>query len=136
MRRRRGEPQRLIRISLLEQRAKQAERHFTGRRTAPGRRALSDLSRRHVQYVAGDCAIRNASSPGSPSPAPRSWRAGTASRGQSRTGIIRDYGAILRKVFEPQGTVMTILHMNPRLPTWLGTGTEAMELTAGLARGT
>jgi hypothetical protein len=83
----------------------------------------------------GDCAIRNASSPGSPSPAPRSWRAGTASRGQSRTGIIRDYGAILRKVFEPQGTVMTILHMNPRLPTWLGTGTEAMELTAGLARG-
>jgi hypothetical protein len=30
---------------------------------------------------------------------------------------------------------MTILHMNPRLPTWLGTGTEAMKLTAGLARG-
>jgi hypothetical protein len=42
----------------------------------------------------------------------------------------------MRKVFEPQGTVMTILPMNPRLPTWLGTGTEAMELMAGLARAT
>jgi hypothetical protein len=135
MRRRRSEPQTLIRISLLEQRAKQAERHFTGRRTAPGRRALSDLSRRHVQYAAGRLRHPKRIIAGLAVPGPRIV-ASTASHGQSRTGIIRDYGAILRKVFEPQGTVMTILHMNPRLPTWLGTGTEAMELTAGLARGT
>ena len=61
---------------------------------------------------------------------------------------IRDYVAIMRKVFERKEPVahagreislpyigpgalgvgkplMTILHMNPRLPIWLGTGTEA-----------
>ncbi len=72
---------------------------------------------------------------------------------------IRDYVAIMRKVFERKEPVahagreislpyigpgalgvgkplMTILHMNPRLPIWLGTGTEAnVKLTAEIADG-
>ena len=100
-----------------------------------------------------------ASSPGSASPARRSWRAGTASPGASPTGGIRDYVAIMRKVFErkePGGArgprdqlpytgpgalgvgkpLNSILHMNPGLPIWLGTGTEAnVKLTAEIADG-
>ncbi len=72
---------------------------------------------------------------------------------------IRDYVAIMRKVFERKEPVahagreislpytgpgalgvgkplMSILHMNPRLPIWLGTGTEAnVKLTAEIADG-
>src|SRR6266849_11122377 len=72
---------------------------------------------------------------------------------------IRDYVAIMRKIFERKEPVahagreislpyigpgalgvgkplMTILHMNPRLPIWLGTGTEAnVKLTAEIADG-
>src|SRR5439155_1442937 len=72
---------------------------------------------------------------------------------------IRDYVAIMRKVFERKEPVahagreislpytgpgalgvgkplMPILHMNPRLPIWLGTGTEAnVKLTAEIADG-
>ncbi|PYM99290.1 MAG: LLM class F420-dependent oxidoreductase [Candidatus Rokuibacteriota bacterium] len=72
---------------------------------------------------------------------------------------IRDYVTIMRKVFERKEPVahegreislpyigpgalgvgkplMTILHMNPRLPIWLGTGTEAnVKLTAEIADG-
>ena len=73
---------------------------------------------------------------------------------------IRDYVAIMRKVFERKepgrprrdarsrcpytgpgalgvGKPLTsILHMNPRLPIWLGTGTEAnVKLTAEIADG-
>src|SRR5207245_104991 len=72
---------------------------------------------------------------------------------------IRDYVAIMRKVFERKDPVAhagreislpytgpgalgigkpltSILHMNPRLPIWLGTGTEAnVKLTAEIADG-
>jgi F420-dependent oxidoreductase-like protein len=72
---------------------------------------------------------------------------------------IRDYVAIMRKVFERKDPVVhagreislpytgpgalgvgkpltSILHMNPRLPIWLGTGTEAnVKLTAEIADG-
>ena len=72
---------------------------------------------------------------------------------------IRDYVAIMRKVFERKDPVShegreislpytgpgalgvgkpltSILHMNPRLPIWLGTGTEAnVKLTAEIADG-
>jgi F420-dependent oxidoreductase-like protein len=72
---------------------------------------------------------------------------------------VRDYVAIMRKVFERKAPVshqgseitlpytgpgalgvgkplVSILHMNPRLPIWLGTGTEAMvKLTAEIADG-
>src|SRR6266542_2587956 len=72
---------------------------------------------------------------------------------------IRDYVAIMRKVFERKEPVahagreislpytgpgslgvgkplVSILHMNPRLPIWLGTGTEAnVKLTAEIADG-
>ena len=72
---------------------------------------------------------------------------------------IRDYVAIMRKVFERKEPVAhegreislpytgpgalgvgkpltSILHMNPRLPIWLGTGTEAnVKLTAEIADG-
>src|SRR6266403_2043430 len=72
---------------------------------------------------------------------------------------IHDYVAIMRKVFERKEPVahagreislpytgpgalgvgkplMPILHMNPRLPIWLGTGTEAnVKLTAEIADG-
>src|ERR1041385_6846388 len=72
---------------------------------------------------------------------------------------VRDYVAIMRKVFERKDPVshqgreialpytgpgalgvgkplVSILHMNPRLPIWLGTGTEAMvKLTAEIADG-
>jgi len=72
---------------------------------------------------------------------------------------IRDYVAIMRKVFDRKEPVahdgkeislpytgpgalgvgkplMPILHMNPRLPIWLGTGTEAnVKLTAEIADG-
>jgi F420-dependent oxidoreductase-like protein len=72
---------------------------------------------------------------------------------------LRDYVAIMRKVFERKEPVahagreislpytgpgalgvgkslMPILHMNPRLPIWLGTGTEAnVKLTAEIADG-
>jgi F420-dependent oxidoreductase-like protein len=72
---------------------------------------------------------------------------------------LRDYVAIMRKVFERKDPVVhagreislpytgpgalgvgkpltSILHMNPRLPIWLGTGTEAnVKLTAEIADG-
>jgi F420-dependent oxidoreductase-like protein len=72
---------------------------------------------------------------------------------------IRDYVAIMRKIFAREGPVThegkeislpytgpgsaglakplkSILHMNPRLPIWLGTGTEAnVKLTAEIADG-
>ena len=72
---------------------------------------------------------------------------------------VRDYVAIMRKVFERKDPVAyegreislpytgpgalgvgkpltSILHMNPRLPIWLGTGTESMvKLTAEIADG-
>ena len=72
---------------------------------------------------------------------------------------IRDYVAIMRKIFERKEPVAhagreislpytgpgalgvgkpltSILHMNPRLPIWLGTGTESMvKLTAEIADG-
>ncbi|HEY3065548.1 MAG TPA: LLM class F420-dependent oxidoreductase [Methylomirabilota bacterium] len=72
---------------------------------------------------------------------------------------IRDYVAIMRKIFERKEPVahagreialpytgpgalgvgkplVSILHMNPRLPIWLGTGTEAnVRLTAEIADG-
>ncbi len=72
---------------------------------------------------------------------------------------LRDYVAIMRKVFERKEPVshagreialpyagpgalgvgkplVSILHMNPRLPIWLGTGTEAnVKLTAEIADG-
>jgi F420-dependent oxidoreductase-like protein len=72
---------------------------------------------------------------------------------------LRDYVAIMRKVFERKAPVshagreialpytgpgalgvgkplVSILHMNPRLPIWLGTGTEAnVKLTAEVADG-
>ena len=72
---------------------------------------------------------------------------------------LRDYVAIMRKIFARKEPVahegreislpytgpgalgvgkplMTILHMNPRLPIWLGTGTEAnVKLTAEIADG-
>jgi F420-dependent oxidoreductase-like protein len=72
---------------------------------------------------------------------------------------LRDYVAIMRKIFERKEPVahagreislpytgpgalgvgkplMSILHMNPRLPIWLGTGTEAnVKLTAEIADG-
>ena len=72
---------------------------------------------------------------------------------------LRDYVAIMRKVFErkdpvsprrprdlaavhrprrarPRQAAASILHMNPRLPIWLGTGTESnVKLTAELADG-
>jgi F420-dependent oxidoreductase-like protein len=72
---------------------------------------------------------------------------------------IRDYVTIMRKIFERKEPVahegreislpytgpgalglgkplMSILHMNPRLPIWLGTGTEAnVKLTAEIADG-
>src|SRR6516162_6113910 len=72
---------------------------------------------------------------------------------------VRDYVAIMRKVFERKDPVAhagreislpysgpgalgvgkpltSILHMNPRLPIWLGTGTEAnVKLTAEIADG-
>jgi F420-dependent oxidoreductase-like protein len=72
---------------------------------------------------------------------------------------VRDYVAIMRKVFERKDPVshqgreislpytgpgslgigkplVSILHMNPRLPIWLGTGTESMvKLTAEIADG-
>jgi F420-dependent oxidoreductase-like protein len=72
---------------------------------------------------------------------------------------IRDYVAIMRKIFERKEPVshqgreislpytgpgalgvgkplMSIMHMNPRLPIWLGTGTEAnVKLTAEIADG-
>jgi F420-dependent oxidoreductase-like protein len=72
---------------------------------------------------------------------------------------LRDYVAIMRKIFQRQGPVRhegreislpytgpgsvglgkpltSILHMNPRLPIWLGTGTEAnVKLTAEVADG-
>jgi len=75
------------------------------------------------------------------------------------TTRIRDYVAIMRKIFERKEPVshagreialpytgpgalgvgkplMSILHMNPRLPIWLGTGTEAnVKLTAEIADG-
>src|SRR5206468_10020888 len=74
-------------------------------------------------------------------------------------GRIRDYVTIMRKVFERkdldahQGSeislpdtgpgalgvgkpLTSILHMNPRLPIWLGTGTESnVKLTAEIADG-
>ena len=75
------------------------------------------------------------------------------------TTRIRDYVAIMRKIFERKEPVShagreialpytgpgalgvgkpltSILHMNPRLPIWLGTGTEAnVKLTAEIADG-
>jgi F420-dependent oxidoreductase-like protein len=75
------------------------------------------------------------------------------------TTRIRDYVAIMRKIFERKEPVAhagreialpytgpgalgvgkpltSILHMNPRLPIWLGTGTEAnVKLTAEIADG-
>jgi len=75
------------------------------------------------------------------------------------TTRIRDYVAIMRKIFERKEPVshagreialpytgpgalgvgkplMSILHMNPRLPIWLGTGSEAnVKLTAEIADG-
>ena len=80
-----------------------------------------------------------ASSPGSASPARRSSRAGTASRGASPTAGMQDYVAIMRKIFEREEPVThdgreispalhrrgraglgkplkSILHMNPDIP--------------------
>ena len=72
---------------------------------------------------------------------------------------IRDYVSIMRKIFEREAPVthegreislpytgegalgigkplMSILHMNPRIPIWLGTGTESnVKLTAEIADG-
>ena len=101
-----------------------------------------------------------ASSPASASRARRSSRAGTASPGASPTTASRTTSAIMRKIFAPRGAghargparsacptrarvrmgvgkpLKSILHMNPDIPIYLGTGNEAtVKLTAEIADG-